>query len=166
MLHEIYVQSGGDTMQPVWTTDLAEALGVPRREALVIARQLHEDGFVILWGVDSEDRGKVRITGRGIKECERKARPPRKRRRARPRKPAPLTPEQVEAVLLVGEHKGNFTAAAKAAGKSRQAMQKLFNKANKKLGKKIVEKVAKTQRLPTDQRGQVNVPNPATEEDE
>jgi hypothetical protein len=117
MLREINILSRGDTMQPVWTTDLAEALAVSRREALVIAHQLHEDGFVNLWGVDSEDRGKVRITGRGIKECERKARSARKRRRTHPRKPAPPDsefvplPEDVSILTVLAHAKRAMTYA-------------------------------------------------------
>jgi hypothetical protein len=56
---------------------------------------------------------------------------------------------------LVGEHKGNIAAAARAAGKSRAAMAKLYNKANRKLGKKAVKHF--TRRLPTDYRGQVRI---------
>jgi hypothetical protein len=84
-----------------------------------------------------------------------------KRRRKTARAPAPLTPKQVEAVQLIGEHKGNISAAARAAGKSPQAMTKLYEKASKKLGKKAVEHV--TQRLPIDNRGQEAV---AAEEEE
>ena len=82
--------------------------------------------------------------------------PHRKRRRQANRKIVPLTAEQTEAMSLVGEHKGDVTAAAKAAGKSRQAMKKLYDKANRKLGKKAMPK-PKTQPLPMDQRGQANV---------
>lgn len=85
----------------------------------------------------------------------------KRRRRASPRKLTPLTPEQLEAVQLVSEHKGNIAAAARAAGKSRAAMQKLCNKANRKLGKKAIKHY--TQRLPTDSRGQEMV---AAEEEE
>jgi hypothetical protein len=87
----------------------------------------------------------------------------RRRRGKTPRKPSPLTEKQTEAMQLVGEHKGNYTAAGKAAGKSRQAIQKLYQKATKKLGKKSVE-LWKTQRLPTDRRGQVNVEDPNAED--
>src|SRR5262249_28130459 len=51
-----------------------------------------------------------------------------RRRRASPRKPTPLTPQQTEAMRLVGEHKGNIAAAARSAGKSRTAMDKLYKK--------------------------------------
>src|SRR5262249_32294146 len=80
----------------------------------------------------------------------------RKRRRQSEHKITPLTDKQSEAVHLVGEHKGNVAKAARAAGKSRQAMEKLYGKAMKKLGKKAVDKIT-TQALPTDHRGQVNV---------
>jgi hypothetical protein len=80
----------------------------------------------------------------------------RKRRRATAWKDRPLTPAQVEAMSLVGEHKGNVAAAARAAGKSHQAMSKLYNKALKKLGQKAPPK-AKTRRLPRDERGQETV---------
>jgi hypothetical protein len=80
----------------------------------------------------------------------------RKRRRCPPRNPTRLTAEQTEAVQLVGEHKGNITAAARAAGKSRQAMKKLYDKAMKKLGAAGV-KNPRTKALPTDRRGQIDV---------
>jgi hypothetical protein len=82
----------------------------------------------------------------------------RRRRRQAPRQAHPVTWKQTEALQLVGEHKGNITAAAKQAGKSRVAMSKLYNKALCKLGEKApkAQKV-KTQRLPHDRRGQVAV---------
>jgi hypothetical protein len=89
------------------------------------------------------------------------ARRERKRRRTTPRGPTPLTGAQVEAVHLVGEHKGNVSAAAKAAGKSRQAMQKLYDKGLKKLGQAGAKGAAKmVQTLPADRRGQVDVADP------
>jgi hypothetical protein len=93
----------------------------------------------------------------------------KRRRRSAPRQPVPLTPDQIEALLLVGEHKGSVPAAAKAAGKSRQAMQKLYDKATKKLGtdavKRLQAKPARAEPLPADRRGQTTVadskaPNP------
>jgi hypothetical protein len=84
----------------------------------------------------------------------------RRRRRASVKILAPLTAKQVEAMQLVGEHKGDYTAAGAAAGKSRQAMKKLHEIACKKLGRKGVEKAAKTQPLPTDRRGQSKVIDP------
>ncbi len=53
----------------------------------------------------------------------------KRRRQATVRKPTPLTAKQTEAMQLVGEHKGNLTAAGKAAGKTRQAVKKLYDKA-------------------------------------
>jgi DNA-binding CsgD family transcriptional regulator len=82
------------------------------------------------------------------------ASPQRRRRRAAQRKPPQLTDAQMEAAQLVGEHKGNITAAAKAAGKTRQALGKLYRKAMEKLGKQAVPPKPKTQRLATDSRGQ------------
>jgi predicted DNA-binding protein (UPF0251 family) len=72
----------------------------------------------------------------------------KRRRQSAARKPTPLTAKQAEAMHLVGEHKGNFAAAGRAAGKSRQAMQKLYNKALRKLGKSAVKTY--TNRLPTE----------------
>jgi hypothetical protein len=63
-------------------------------------------------------------------------------------------------VQLIAEHKGNITAAAKAAGKSRTAMGKLYKKATAKLGKQAVEKARKTQPLPTGKRGEVTLTDP------
>jgi hypothetical protein len=64
---------------------------------------------------------------------------------------------------LVGEHKGNVAAAARAAGKSRTAMLKLYQKANKKLGKRAVNHT--TRRLPVDNRGQVTISDEAGDDD-
>jgi hypothetical protein len=69
-------------------------------------------------------------------------------------------------MYLISEHKGNFSAAAIAAGKTPQAMRKLCGKASKKLGIAVSKKAARTQRLPTDQRGQVSVPGTHAEPDE
>lgn len=80
----------------------------------------------------------------------------RKRHRQSATKIYELTPEQAEAMHLIGEHKGNVTTAAKAAGKTRQAMQKLYGKALIKLGKAAVKK-PQTKPLRTDQRGQDDV---------
>jgi predicted DNA-binding protein (UPF0251 family) len=81
----------------------------------------------------------------------------KRRRRTNPRKPRPLTPKESEAVHLVGEHKGKVAAAAKVAGKSRQAMQKLYDKAMKKLGKSVFRHA--TQAIPSDLRGQSTIPD-------
>jgi predicted DNA-binding protein (UPF0251 family) len=83
----------------------------------------------------------------------KKPRAPSRRRRVSPRKAVPLTGKQSEAMHLVGEHKGNITRAAKAAGKSRQAMKKLYEAACKKLGR-AAHPSPKTRRLETDARGQ------------
>jgi predicted DNA-binding protein (UPF0251 family) len=80
---------------------------------------------------------------------------PRNRRRRVERKPRKLTDKETEAMTLVGDQGGNVTAAARVAGKSRQAMQKLLKKAMKKIGRKAVEHV--TQRLPLDSRGNCTV---------
>jgi molybdenum cofactor biosynthesis enzyme len=79
----------------------------------------------------------------------------KRRRRASARKAVPLTAKQTEAMQLVGEHKGNIAAAARAAGKSRAAMAKLYTKACHKLGTKAVKQA--THRLPIDRRGQATV---------
>jgi hypothetical protein len=78
-----------------------------------------------------------------------------KRRRRANRKPPPLTEKQIEAMHLVAEHKGNYTAAGAAAGKSRQAMEKLYRKATKKLGTNPMKAFVKAHSLPTDHRGQI-----------
>jgi hypothetical protein len=84
--------------------------------------------------------------------------PRRTRRRQAPATTNPLTAKEVEAMQLVGEHEGNITAAAKAAGRTRQAMSKSFRKALGKMGKKVMPR-PKTQALPTDRRGQIDVPD-------
>jgi hypothetical protein len=80
----------------------------------------------------------------------------RKRRRQTQKKERPLTAAQAQAMHIVGEHKGNIAAAAKAVGISRQAMDKRYKGAIKKLGRSATPK-PKTQALPTDHRGQVNI---------
>lgn len=87
-------------------------------------------------------------------ECGAK---PRKQRRRRRRENNPLTHRQVEAMQIVGEHKGNKTAAAQALGVSRTALRKLYAKAATKLGDSTPRKKAKTIKLMTDNRGQVDV---------
>ncbi len=81
----------------------------------------------------------------------------KRRRRQAARRVIPLTGKEAEAVHLVGEHKGNISAAADAVGISRQAMKKRYDKAMKKLGKAALPK-PKTESLPSDRRGQANVP--------
>jgi hypothetical protein len=85
----------------------------------------------------------------------------RKRRRQSEPRIVPLTPAQTEAVHLVGEHKGNITAAARAAGRTRQRMGVLYKAAMKKMGKSAVRERKKTRALPTDRRGQERVESPA-----
>jgi hypothetical protein len=99
------------------------------------------------------------------KPAESKRTSQRKRRRQPRREPIPLTEKQAEAVHLISEHKGDFAAAGKAAGKSRQAMAKLYKKAMKKLGRSAGPfNSPKTRRLPTDFRGQATLPAPMDEE--
>jgi predicted DNA-binding protein (UPF0251 family) len=88
----------------------------------------------------------------------RKAKKP-SRRRQPTREARPITPKEVEAVQLVGQHKGNVAAAARQAGKSRTAMKKLYDKAHRKLASVKTPKgeQMKTRRLPTDRRGQATV---------
>lgn len=84
--------------------------------------------------------------------------PSPKTRRTRKRAPAPLTKEQREAYTLVERHDGNFTSAAKEAGVTRQAITKLYRKACEKIGEAVGKKdKPKTQRLPSDSRGQAYV---------
>jgi len=80
----------------------------------------------------------------------------KKRRRAKTTKVIPLTAKEAEAVQMVSEHKGNVAAAAQACGKSRAAMKKLYDKGMKKLGKTALPK-PRTQPLPHDRRGQVDL---------
>jgi predicted DNA-binding protein (UPF0251 family) len=94
----------------------------------------------------------------GVPEPPRHAVAPRRpRRRIRSDKgQAPLSPRQLEAAQLFGEHKGNKTAAAAAMGISRAALDKLLGKAQTKLGKNAVKKIG-TAPLPMDGRGQAAV---------
>jgi hypothetical protein len=80
----------------------------------------------------------------------------KRRRRAGDKRIRPLTARETEAVHLVGEHKGNVSAAARAAGISHQAMKKRFGNAMKKLSRTGVRKPQK-QVLPHDRRGQVDL---------
>lgn len=105
----------------------------------------------------------IDATERAVRACDRivawlgsKANPRKRRRQTEPRD-VPLTPEQTEAAQLVGEHKGNFTAAARAAGKSPQAVRKLYGKAIRKIGRIASAVKPRVEKLPTDFRGQVNV---------
>jgi predicted DNA-binding protein (UPF0251 family) len=85
----------------------------------------------------------------------------KRRRRTPPQDPTPVTPEQFEALHLMAEHKGNYSAAARAAGISRVAMTKRYKKAMKKLSRSaaVLKKKPTTQPLPLDRRGQVNLPD-------
>lgn len=67
-----------------------------------------------------------------------------------------LTPRQTEAVGLFYEHKGNIAAAARAMGVHRKTFDQHRRAGFRKLGKKKPPKT-KTQRLPTDRRGQPTV---------
>ena len=102
-----------------------------------------------LWG---HLRGRFDFDADGRPIISAKPKRQRKRRRQSTTPTTPLTAAQTEALQLVGEHKGNITAAA-AAGKSRQAMKKLYEKALKKLGKRNTDKI-KTHALPVNARGQ------------
>jgi predicted DNA-binding protein (UPF0251 family) len=82
--------------------------------------------------------------------------PRRKRRQSGSKTPPPLTPREAEAVHLVGEHKGNFTEAANKMGVSRQRAKVLYGNAMKKLSKAGVRN-PKTQALPHDRRGQIDL---------
>lgn len=90
-------------------------------------------------------------------EVEAKRRTERKpRRKVSTRKDTPLTSRQLEALQLVGEHKGNKAAAARAAGVSPTAMKKLYRKALAKAPQAAMPK-PKFRNLPHDKRGQVNI---------
>ncbi len=78
----------------------------------------------------------------------------RRRRKGR-QKARALTEKQAEAVQLVGEHKGNRTAAAEAAGVSRQVMTRRYEAAMRKLGRSALKH--RTVPLPQDRRGQSSV---------
>ena len=127
----------------------------------IVYRRLRPDQKGYCYWREAIDKGKQEATAlpsvaASATEPMPAAKRPRKRRRQTPKAPAPLTPRQAEAVHLVGEHKGNMAAAARAAGVSRTAIEKLYRKAMEKLGKKAVERI-KTQALPIDKRGQANL---------
>ena len=65
---------------------------------------------------------------------------------------------------LVGEHKGNMAAAAKEAGKTPQAIRKLYKRAHKKLGINATRRLKKTRSLPHDRRGQADVADPLADD--
>lgn len=93
-----------------------------------------------------------------LAECLRtdKPKPSKRRRKPGPRQ-TPLTTMQLEAFELVAQHKGNRTAAANAAGKTRQVLDRQYKKALEKLAKGGITK-PKMQSLSEDSRGQVAIP--------
>lgn len=80
----------------------------------------------------------------------------RLRSRRPARSPKQLTAKQTEAVHLVGEHKGNVSAAARAMGRDPKTVRQHYEAGMKKLGKAGVP-LGKTKRLTHDRRGQPDV---------
>ncbi|MCR9293902.1 MAG: hypothetical protein NXI32_14345 [bacterium] len=82
--------------------------------------------------------------------------PKRLKRRRRQTDPKPLTPKQAEAVEAYAEFNGDIPKAAKRCGISPKAMRDRLTGAWKKIGERPVQNAmrAKTQRLPSDKRGQ------------
>lgn len=72
----------------------------------------------------------------------------------------PLTAVQAETVHVVGEHRGNISAAAKQLGKDAATVRECYKTAMKKLGRTATKH--KTQAMGHDQRGQ---PDIATDDD-
>jgi hypothetical protein len=87
-----------------------------------------------------------------------------RRRRTPDRRAKPLTPRQAEAMQMVGEHKGNYSAAARAMGVTPQRVRALYGEACQKLGISATKK-GKAGRLPTDRRGQPTVAAESEEHD-
>jgi predicted DNA-binding protein (UPF0251 family) len=80
-----------------------------------------------------------------------------RRRPSKTRKPRPLTTNQVEAIQIVGECKGNVSQAAKRLRKDRKTVDEQYRAGLKKLGKSVVRSRDKTRLLPRDRRGQENL---------
>ena len=88
-----------------------------------------------------------------------------KRRTRRPpfeRKPRPLTERQTEVINIVGECKGSLADAARRLGIDRKSLKESYDAGNRKLASAGVpipssRPKPKTERLPKDPRGQVNV---------
>jgi len=131
----------------------------PDRETIQLPKAQREAVF-ILWGKVSPLGLTHSPTAQpeAIAAIKQLTKSTEKRRRRTPqRKLTPITDKQTEALELIGRHKGNYAAAAKEAGISRQALSKRVEKATKKLAKLGVKADAlkpKTQRLPIDDRGQ------------
>jgi hypothetical protein len=83
-----------------------------------------------------------------------------KRRKQTVRPVKKLTDKQIEAVQLYGELR-DFTAVGNRMGISRQAAQKHYIAAQKKLGRTVLS-TPKTHSLPTDLRGQATIADPST----
>jgi hypothetical protein len=116
-----------------------------------------DPGAVDAWNAAAADRIKcARRDLRLLRDAAARSKQ-RKRRRSPPREPVPLTRAQTEACKLFADYEGNMTAAAKAAGKSRQRITALYNTAMKKLGIGATKKKPQTKPLPTDSRKQVDV---------
>ena len=81
----------------------------------------------------------------------KRGKPQKKRRRQR--EPSELTDKQLEAAQIVGQHKGNIAAAARALGKDYKTVQQHYERAMEKMGKNVLPK-PKTRSLSRDKRGQ------------
>jgi predicted DNA-binding protein (UPF0251 family) len=121
-----------------------------------------------LWALRCEHRSTViaACSGPAVSGGKTKGRG-RKRRNLQVR---PLTRKQAEAVYVMGDCNGNFTAAAKRLGVNRKTVWQNYWAAMKKIGTKVCgspEKIARAQRaleavgrtmqLPSDRRGQTTV---------
>jgi hypothetical protein len=84
----------------------------------------------------------------------------RRRRSGRKRDPKRLTPKQAEAIQAYADHNGDIPEAAKRCSITPKSMRDRLEGAWKKIGKRSTTNAikAKTTKLPTDKRGQANIP--------
>jgi hypothetical protein len=158
----------GRVMSATWKRDHSGELAFPHRFFSVLCDGKFDVFQASAWALETILASAENAALASVETPSGKTKPGTakkiKRRRTRQPRVVPLTPNQTEAAYLVGEHKGDVTAAARAAGKSRQAMDKLYKKALKKLGQSANRaKKPKTQALPEDSRGQVKVAAPDRE---
>lgn len=116
---------------------------------------------------DAEVSNQIARVGELVRESLSREQAPKKKRRRKRRPPLdkdirPLTDRQTEVVQIVGECKGNFAEAARRMCLNRKTVKEHYDTAMAKLGLAGVRNPAKqlkpkTQRLPEDRRGQVNI---------
>lgn len=119
------------------------------------AGERHAAALSALWDLLKAVDAKRKHLAEANAKIDRTKKSPRRRRKSN-RKTRPLTAKESEALQIIGDYKGNVSAAALQLRITRQALKKRYDKAHKKLGTMPMLK-AKTKSLPTDKRGQANI---------